>query len=183
MNDNTHLMAWVTRETKDRFSILARNRGLSESALLKRLVEVALAGAGIDVGKPTDVLESVPVKDRLSIRLRIEDVLLLRERARARGVPVSRYVSLLVRSHLRQVTPMPPAELDAFRRCIAEVGAIGRNLNQIARAMNLGEPSSGLTRTEIRALLSALTELKERIKAILAANLSSWSDGHEKTSS
>ena len=119
MNDNTHPMAWVSRETKDHFALLARNRGLSESALLKQLVEVALVGAGIDVDKPPDILESVSAKDRLSIRLQVEDALMLRERARARGVPTSRYVSLLVRSHLRQVASLPPAELDAFRRCIA----------------------------------------------------------------
>ncbi len=181
MGNNTHLMTWVTRDTKDRFAILARNRELSESALLKQLVQVALAGAGIDVDMPPEILEPVSAKDRLSIRLEVSDVLLLRERARARGIPSSRYVSLLLRSHLRNVAPLPPGELDALRRCIAEVGAIGRNLNQIARAMNQGVPGSGPTRSEIRVLLAALTELKERIKAILAANLASWRDGHEKT--
>lgn len=181
MGDNTHLMTWVPRDTKDRFTILARNRELSESALLKQLVELALAGAGIDVDKPPLILEPVSAKDRLSIRLEVSDVLLLRERARARGIPSSRYVSLLLRSHLRNVAPLPPGELDALRRCIAEVGAIGRNLNQIARAMNQGEPGSGPTRSEIRVLLAALTELKVRIKAVLAANLASRRDGHEKT--
>lgn len=170
----------VTSETKSRFAVLARIRELSESAFLKQLVEVALAGAGIDANRPAEILEPIAAKDRLSLRLQVDDAMLLRERGRARGVPTSRYVTLLIRSHLRKVTPMPPAELDALRRSTAEVGAIGRNLNKIVRVMNQGVPGNGLTRTEARALLVAFTELKERIKAILAANLASWRDGHDK---
>ncbi len=180
MKDNTHLMAWVTRETKERFTLLARNRELSESALLKQLIEVALAGAGIHEAKPLDILAPVSAKERMSVTLRIDDVQLLRERARARGVPTSRYVSLLVRSHLRAVAPLPTAEFEALRRSIAEVGAISRNLNQIARAVNQGLIPNGPTRAEIHTLLRGLNNLKDQIKAVLAANLNSWRDGHEK---
>ena len=180
MNDSTHLMAWVTRETKDRFAGLARNRELSESALLKQLIEVALAGAGFHDDNPVEILEPVSAKERLSVRLQVEDVLLLRERARVRGLPTSRYVTLLVRSHLRSVAPLPTAELEALRRSIAEVGAIGRNLNQIARALNQGQIPNGPTRADIHTLLRGLTNLKDQIKAVLAANLNSWRDGYEK---
>lgn len=181
MNDSTHLMAWVTRETKERFAALARNRELSESALLKQLIEVALAGAGIGESKPVEILERVSAKERLSIRMQVDDAMMLRERARARDIPTSRYVTLLIRSHLRNVAPLPTAELDALRRSIAEVGAIGRNLNQIARAMNQGEIPNGPTRAEVQVLMRALTNLKDQIKAVVSANLTSWRDGHEKT--
>jgi hypothetical protein len=40
MSDGTHLTTWVMRETKDRFAAVARHQGLSDSALLKRLVEL-----------------------------------------------------------------------------------------------------------------------------------------------
>lgn len=182
MNDRTHLMAWVTRETKDRFVVLARTRELSESALLKQLIEVALAGAGFHDDKPTEVLDPVSAKERLSVRLQVEDVLLLRERARARGLPTSRYVTLLVRSHLRNVAPLPTAELDAQRRSIAEVGAIGRNLNQMSRALHQGQIPNGPTRADIQILLRGLRNLKDQIKAVVAANLTSWRDGHENGS-
>ena len=58
-------------------------------------------------------------------------------------MPTSTYVSLLVRSHLRTVTPLPTAELVVLKRSVAEVSAIGRNMNQIARAFNQGERASG----------------------------------------
>ena len=53
------------------------------------------------------------------------------------------YVSVLVRSHLRNLTPLPKEELTALKRSVAELGAIGRNLNQIARGANQGIKGSG----------------------------------------
>ena len=45
MSDGTHLTTWVTRETKERFAAVARHQGLSDSALLKRLVDLMLQSA------------------------------------------------------------------------------------------------------------------------------------------
>jgi hypothetical protein len=75
---------------------------------------------------------------------------------------------------------MPSAELAALKRSIAEVGAIGRNLNQIARAVNRGEAPNGPSRSELQALLRALTGLRDHMKGLIAANLASWRDGYEK---
>jgi hypothetical protein len=74
------------------------------------------------------------------VRIRTGDQLLLRERAAARGMACATYVSVLVRSHLRAVAPLPKDELIALKRAVGELGAVGRNLNQITRAMNPGRP-------------------------------------------
>ena len=143
MSDSTHLMTWVTRETKARFAALAHEQGITTSALLKRLVDASLVPTTVVKPQSPDSVEPVVTSGRLSIRLRADDLLLLRERAKAREMPTSTYVSLLVRSHLRSVTPLPTAELVALKRSVAEVSAIGRNINQIARAFNQGERASG----------------------------------------
>jgi hypothetical protein len=46
MSDCTQLKTWVTKATKERFAAVARHQGLSDSALLKRLVELMLQTAG-----------------------------------------------------------------------------------------------------------------------------------------
>ena len=46
----------------------------------------------------------------------------------------STYVSVLVRAHLRSVTPLPREELLALKRAIAELGAFGRFLSKIMPA-------------------------------------------------
>ena len=51
MSDGTQLKTWVTRDTKERFAAVARHQGLSDSALLKRLVDLMLqtAAGGVDL--------------------------------------------------------------------------------------------------------------------------------------
>jgi hypothetical protein len=180
MSQSTHLMTRVTRETKAGFALLAHEHGYSESAFLKRLVDGALAASG---GMARQLLERVgptAASGRLSIRLRSDDLLLLRERAAGRDLPTSTYASLLIRAHLRTLAPLPTAELAALKRSVAEIGAIGRNLNQIVRAVNRGEPPTGPSRADLQALLRALTGLRDHFKALIAANLESWRIGHEK---
>ena len=53
---------------------------------------------------------------RLYVRLRLEDRKLLKARALVRGVPSATYISLLVRSHLHAIAPVPEAELLAVKK-------------------------------------------------------------------
>jgi hypothetical protein len=91
------------------------------------------------------------------------------------------YVSVLVRSHLRNVTPIPREELAALKGSIAELRAIGRNLNQMARARNQGgEAAPG--RHELHAMLKLAEGLRDHFKALLIANEKSWEQGHGEDS-
>jgi predicted DNA binding CopG/RHH family protein len=128
------ITARVTSETKERFRAVACYQGLSESTLLKRLVDAALLTTAAVRPQAPESIEPVAAGGKISVRLRTDDLLLLRERAKVRAMPTSTYVSLLIRSHLRSVTPLPIAELDVLKRSVAEISAIGRNLNQIARS-------------------------------------------------
>ena len=181
MSNNLHLMAWVSRDTKDRFAALARLQGTSESALLKRIVEVSLGPA-----TPANVIEApepVPANGRISVRLPNDDLLLLRERATARGLPAATYVSYLVRSHMRRLAPLPDAELKALKHAVGELSAIGRNLNQIARRVNAVDGGNGPNKADLQALFRACTGLRDAVKDLVNQNLSSWEAGHEKASS
>jgi hypothetical protein len=174
------ITARVTSEMKERFAAAARCQALSESALLKRLVIAALLTATTPQPAVTETVGPVPIDGKITVRLRTDDLLLLRERAKARVMPTSTYVSFLIRSHLRALTPLSTAELVALKRSVAEVGAIGRNLNQIARAVNQGERPSGPSKADLQALLRALMGLRVHIKALVNVNLASWRSGYEK---
>lgn len=88
------------------------------------------------------------------------------------------YASVLLRSHLRKLTPLPKDELLALKRSIGELAAIGRNINQIARAANEGGRLPGSVREEFRAMLKVCEALRDNIKALLKANINSWESGH-----
>jgi hypothetical protein len=86
MSDGTHLTTWVTRESKERFAAVARHQGLSDSALLKRLVDLMLQSASAaELGKPGGA-DRASRDSRLTVRIRPDDQMLLRERAAARGM-------------------------------------------------------------------------------------------------
>ena len=118
---------------------------------------------------------------RLYVRLDPADRLMLNERAAARGMPSATYVAVLVRSHLRNLSPLPKQELLALKSAVAELGAIGRNLNQIARAMNQGQRVAGPGRAELQAMLQVGSALRDHVKALLAGNTKSWDQGYAET--
>jgi hypothetical protein len=180
MSDRVHLTTWLDRASRTRFGAIAQAQGLSESALLRCLVESALmATEKVDTSAPERFLP-IAASGRISVQLRADDLLFLRERASARKLPTSTYVSLLVRSHLRAQTPLPTAELEALERSVAEVSALGRNINQIARAVNQQQWPTGPNRSDLMAILRALTGLRDHFKAVIVANLASWDAGYKK---
>ena len=176
MSDGTQLKTWVARDTKERFTAVARHQGLSDSALLKRMVELMLHTAG--GGETTAATARAGRDTRLTVRLHPTDQALLRERAAARGMPAATYVSVLTRAHLRALTPLPKEELLALKRTVSELGSIGRNLNQIAHAANRGERVTGPNREDLRAILKVCEGLRDHVKTLLFANLKSWEQGH-----
>jgi len=176
MSDNTQLKTWVARDTKERFAAVARHQGLSDSALLKRLVDLMLHTAG---GGETAVVADRAGRDsRLTVRLHLTDQVLLRERAAARGMRAATYVSVLTRAHLRALAPLPQEELLALKRTVAELASIGRNLNQIAHAANRGERVIGPKQEDLRAMLKICQGLRDHVKTLLSANLKSWEQGY-----
>jgi Bacterial mobilisation protein (MobC) len=184
------LKAHVSPEIKLQAKAVADREFLSEAAWLKRLVlreiracdgarsgerelcqadsgrrQIGGAGVADGCGKP------------LLVRLRGEDRLLLDARGEARGMRSATYVSVLIRSHLRMLPPLPKDELLALKRSIAELATIGRNINQIAKAVNEGGRPPGSVKEEFRAMLKICETLRDNTKALLKANEISWQTG------
>ena len=168
----------VSSETKARLRAFAERQQLSESALLRRLVEFVLLKAGYAPKITETPTDARPLRTaRLMIRLGADDQLLLRERATARGIAPATYVSVLTRAHLRSLAPLPQEELLALKRTIGELGSIGRNLNQIAHAANQGQLVTSPGRSDLEAMLRVCEALRDNLKRVLMVNLKSWKQG------
>jgi predicted DNA binding CopG/RHH family protein len=167
----------VTSEMKARVRALANRDGITESTLVRQLLDTAVrTSAAADV--PTRAApERVSRQTRLYVRLAAEDWRLLKERASARGMAGATYVALLTRSHLRNASPLPKAEHLALKQLVVELTAIGRNLNQIARAMNQGASAALPGRTEVAAMLRVAEGLRDHVKRLLSANARTWGQG------
>jgi Bacterial mobilisation protein (MobC) len=167
----------VSATTKEALGAAAQRQQLSESALLKRMIELMLYTA-----VPPDVTTSRssdrPTRlTRLYVRLSSGDWALLRERAAVRCVAPATYASNLIRSHVRSVAPLLQEEKQALRRSIAALGAIGNNLNQIARLSHQSGHANGPSREDLRAMLKVCEGLRDHVHGLMRANVMSWQSG------
>lgn len=183
----------VTADVKQRVAEEARRDLLTEALWLRRVIDAALHAPGqqsaVDERRPIGGRGCVPVlrpvcrtpsgagRTRLQVRLRHEDRRLLHERAIARGMPDATYLSVLLRSHLRALAPLPRDELAVLKRSIAELGAIGRNLNQIAKAAHQSGRVTGPGREEVMSMLKICEAMRSHIKSMVLANTQSWESG------
>jgi antitoxin component of RelBE/YafQ-DinJ toxin-antitoxin module len=170
----------VTSETKARVRRLAERDGITESALLRQLLDVVLRTANLDEPPTVSSSQKVNRDARLNVRLEPEDWRLLRERAVARGMASATYLSYLARSHLRNAAPLPKAEYTLLKQSVEQLATLGRNLNQIAGAVNQGDRQAMPGRAEVAAILKVSEGLRDHFKGLLEANDRSWRS-HGKT--
>jgi hypothetical protein len=178
----------VTPDMKARVAEITEGELLTEAVWLRRLIaravqEQAAVASASENRHPTQAMRGGSPAgrgraSRLYVRLRREDRLLLHERAAARGMASATYVSVLLRAHLRALTPLPKDELAALKKVVGELGAIGRNLNQMTRAVNQGARITGPGREEFRAILKVCEALRDHTKGLIRTNTASWDSGY-----
>lgn len=177
------LKTTVTREVKARFHSLAIARGMSESELLRAVILIV-------IGETDDAFQPVkPDAKKLDIArmtVRMPQFLMeaAKERAKSKGMAPSRWVTALVQSNLTRLPVMTNVELTDLQKSTRELGAIGRNLNQIARAMNdaymsrtMGEVLDQAEQVQLDSLASlrlAIKENQEAIRALVRAGKNVW---------
>src|SRR6185437_14647891 len=99
MANDAFIQFRVTPEVKTILRAIAEREQITESALVRQLVEVMLR-TQIKAGGPKLVeLEKASRDARLYVRLEPDDRMLLTSRATSRGLRSATYVALLVRSH------------------------------------------------------------------------------------
>ena len=112
------------------------------------------------------------------VGLRAHAAVAARERAKGRGMPSATYIASLVRAHFLDAAPLPKGEYLAIKQAVGELSAIGRNLNQIARAMNQGGRAAPPGREEVIAMVKVAGALRDHIKSLVSANTRAWGTGH-----
>ena len=177
MRKSEWLSTTVSPATKQRAQDAANSQHLAEAAWLRQVIESKLEQYG-HTPRSDVIADESELGRRISVRLLAGDRLLLKDRATARGTAPATYVSILIRSHLRQLTPLPKDELRAFREQVRELRTIGRNINQIARALNRGEIDDAGVRDDLRSFVKLATAMRESTRALLKANSKSWEAGH-----
>lgn len=169
----------VSQATKAALREAAARQYISESALLKRMLLQGLQSNGAEGADDMGSIVDRPSRGaRLSVRLTPGDHQLLQARSAARCLAPATYTSVLLRAHLRALTPVPESELQAIRQSTRELAVIGRNLNQMARATHQGGAGAGPSRENAFAMLKVCEALRDHFRAYVRTNLSSWESGN-----
>lgn len=177
------LKAAVSGETEQRVKAAAAAEFLTPSAWIRRVVIRALA-CQPHTPEPSAVEESLPdLRDRrLYVRINSEDALLLKARAFARGMRPATYVSVLVRSHLRSLRPLPKDELLALKRAVSELGALTRDLHCLVHVLDQnGRADTMPGQLDLHAVVRLCQVLRSDTKALIQANVDSWEIGRPLT--
>lgn len=96
--------------------------------------------------------------------------------ARRQGFRETAWIIALIRAHMLRAPQLGQTELELLGRSNLVLLGIGRNLNQIARALNSGIPVPGAELVPVlKALRIQLSAHVDTTAKVLSSNLSRWS--------
>ncbi len=156
------LITYVDSDFKESFTKTAKARGFSVAELLRVAAQMVIEGQGENPAPVAPVPESSELAPMTVWMPRfLKDA--SKERAQKKGMRPGPFVAALVQTHLMRSPVLSDCEIEALQASNRELAAIGRNINQIAKALN-----EDFYETE-RVRLEKLAELSESIAANRAA--------------
>lgn len=154
-----------------------RSHGISPSdatrQVIRKLVGRELHAENSDSSVSVDALGP---KKRIEIRLTCEEHRTVAEAATLAGFSVNSWIVSLVRAQLSDLPQLGQFELEQLAASNSQLVAIGRNLNQIARALNAAPTEKTVYRVEIvEALSEAIRSHTAAVSAVIQSNVQRWS--------
>ena len=171
------LKARVEPAIKKAFEARAAAKNIKPSELLRRLV---MAELGLQEDLPGIIEEPSPKGIKIKqATVRLPSFLMdaVKDRATAKGMLPGRWIGALVQGNLSQTPVMTENEIIALRAMNRELAAIGRNVNQIARALN--SAVHGIERGQVgldglEKLPVAITVSRKVISNLIRKSQQSW---------
>lgn len=167
------LQARVTVETKAAWRALATRSGLGESELLRQAITAILASnapaseaaAQAEDGEGT----------RIRLQFRDHEISAIERAARRLGWRRNTWIVSVVRNALFREPRTTVAELAALHRANTELLAVGRNLNQLARALHKDDRYKGsITVEKLDGLRETIASQVSTVQAVLDAAENRW---------
>lgn len=168
------LKTLVEPGTKARFRGMAKARGLSESELLRAVI---LAVTGEDDGADQPIEPDAEKADTARMTVRMPRFLMeaATARGKVKGMAPSRWVAALVQSNLTRQPVMTDDELAGLLATNRELAAVGRNINQIARALNDAFHETERVKIErLAQLRDAIVKQRAAVRVLVRASQNSW---------
>lgn len=172
------ITAWVSQEIKDDFSLNAKKNGTTDSKLLALLVNTFLKRNPLPQGKVDDTEEGKKVR-RVEIGLTANQAEELNKRSVPMGMSGNAYVAALLRTHVKHAPYFSEEELNALREANRQLAALGKNVNQIARALNTSLDNADLARAaELDQVRQEVEQHRQAVANMVRQNMKAWRIGH-----
>jgi hypothetical protein len=114
-------------------------------------------------------------KIRKEIRLTTSEVAEAEAAALRDGFSLPRWIVALIRARLGKGAQLGQSELEALAASNLRLLAIGRNLNQIAKALNASGADRGLYRIDvIESVEAEVRSHAKAVAAVMSANIERW---------
>lgn len=179
MSDLKRVSSWVGKDVKAALVAAAKAHGHSESSLLGLLINTFLER---NPAPPPVSQEDEPEgkEDRVTARFTLDEGRALASLAAKRNMKRGTYLAALFRSHARLGVYLPEAELTALREASRELAALGRNVNQIARALNTSLDNAHVAMSlDFQHLGQLIASEREAVKTLIKASQKSWGEPDE----
>jgi len=173
------IQARVSQAVKDRFRSLAKESSKDESKFLREMIEIVLnAEKTPSEAVPFQRVKPDPEKiEKRKVCARVP--LFIREAldhaAKEKGLAPTRYLAGLIQSNLTEYPVFNSEEVEALTHSNRELASIGRNLNQIARALNESFYETDRIKVElIKELTDSINSNQQQIKKLVRASNQAW---------
>ncbi|RLV60400.1 plasmid mobilization relaxosome protein MobC [Parashewanella curva] len=167
----------LSDEEKTNLRDYCDTQGITASSMIRTLINQSSPG----VANTNDFKELKT--NKITIRLSDHNHHLLSTRAKSEGyLSQTNWASACILSRLHQEPVLSDDEINILRQSNRQLSAIGRNLNQIARVLNIEfRESDKITKGMIEMLSNRIDKHKDKVYKLLDKNRTRWSIDHEPT--
>lgn len=164
----------LSEEEKQAWVDFCQFAGEPEAKMLRKMI-IKVSG-GAEVTSPASKRE--PKTGKVTVRLTESERVKLLDKIEREGYEnPTKWTTALVRAALHREPVLTDDELAALRESNRELAAIGRNLNQVARALNIEfRESDKLKQEAIEKMAERIDQHKEQVAALLNRNMSRWEE-------
>lgn len=154
----------IDEPRRARLKSYADAHGVSAAAVLKAIID-RLPATSEDAGQPR---RPGPTRSQVKIRLTEPELEALDAQVGTSGFDSrTSWLTRVAIEALERGPATTQTELTELRRSRSELAAIGRNLNQIARALNIDALSTGPDTDALQAAIAAIQEHKSSVVALV----------------
>jgi hypothetical protein len=153
-----------------------RRMGTAPSEAIRLLVSQTLGIATFPASDATPV-DHEACRRRIEIRLMQGEYFALQHVASAAGFSVNRWIVAMIRAQLSFDPQFGEQELRVLAASNSQLAAIGRNLNQIARALNAGDRVEPYRFKVLETLKHEIDGHLDKVNHMIQANLDRWGQG------